>query len=1032
MEYKGSQGVYTLAAQPMKSGGEGSIYALQSHPNMVAKIYHPQKLSSELEEKISFMTNNPPESTILDQIAWPLDVLRDFSGRFVGFVMPKLSIDTDLKAIYAYPPNPKIPITYEQKVIVAINICVVISAIHKAGYTFGDFNPLNIGINLKNGHVAFLDTDSYHIKDTTSGKVYRCEVCLDGYVAPELIQHCKGTDFAHAALPTFTQETDRFALAIHVFKLLMNGYTPFNGIKEGESASQASPGVGNLAIERDNYCFKPGNKPQSVATPNISSLTPDLQYLFKKTFIGGANDPLQRATADEWLHALCEYKDNLTRCSKDPSHYYYVNNNACPYCEADKKYNKSMAKATTPNSQAQMNFGTPVNVPSQSNQLNQLYQKNKKSKIKRILLWIFFFPIMLSIKIGKSKMRLIWKIILISYCIRLGLVGVIGVAALVHSAFDFDDVKVNQNQSEDKNQGQNQGQNQSQNQDIITTDGYLLQSNGTGYTISVADGYSSKLTGIVEIPREYNGTPITSISEDGFANCTEITAITVPTTVTYIGEGAFKGCTSIQSITIPFIGQAKDAQYYNERVLGYIFGCERIERKTSYIYKDAIYNDKPSEVVGTTWQFSAQNAYSDLRYDFYYYIPQSLKYVHITTQTNVPDFAFNGCKNLVTITMPPITSSGISIGDAAFQDCQNLEVFGASSNTLEIKDGIVSIGANAFSNCVKFKKIIVSNTVRRIGEGAFKGCSNIESISVPFIGNSEDAINEKAVLGYIFGYEIVEKKVTEHYGSDTAHNDQPINIIGATWQFTWQNAYSYTRESYYYYIPDSLRSVVVTKQTSVPAYAFNGCFNITNIDYLAKASGPVAIGDAAFQNCPNLEFGNENDGRLVFDGNLVSIGDYAFNGCVKIKEIIVPNTVRTIGEAAFKGCNNLTSITTPFVGNSEDAINEKAVLGYIFGYEIVEKKVTEHYGSDTAHNDRPIDMIGATWQFTWQNAYSYTRQYFYYYIPGSLTTVTITKQTAIPNYAFNGCANLIMITLPVNSTYGEASFQYCAAEIIQK
>lgn len=31
-------------------------------------------------------------------------------------------------------------------------------------------------------------------------------------------------------LDTFTKETDYFALAIHIFKLLNNGFTPFNGI----------------------------------------------------------------------------------------------------------------------------------------------------------------------------------------------------------------------------------------------------------------------------------------------------------------------------------------------------------------------------------------------------------------------------------------------------------------------------------------------------------------------------------------------------------------------------------------------------------------------------------------------------------------------------------------------------------------------------------------------------------------------------------------------------------------------------------
>ncbi len=429
MRLKGNYDIYQLDDQPLKSGGEGAIYTIANHPDKVAKIYHAEKLSSELEDKLIYMAQNPPDQSIMNQIAWPQDLLRNAMGDFVGFVMPKLSIDTDLMSIYAYPP--KIPITCEQKVIIAINICIVISAIHKAGFVFGDFNPLNIGINLKTGHVAFLDTDSYHITDTTSGKVYRCEVCLPGYAAPELIQRCKNSDYANAPLPTFTQETDRFALAVHIFKLLMNGYSPFNGIKDNERSSQASPGIGNAGIERDNYCFKPGNKPQSAATPDIRQFSPNIQSLFKQTFLGGPIDPSKRATADDWYQALCEYKDSLVQCKKNPDHYHYKTCVTCPYCDADQRFQQSMnaaASAYKSHSRAssgQVSFNNPVNVPAGGNQSAQRPQSQAqtqpKTKIKtisiigRVLLWVFFFPIMVLIKIWKSKKLGIFVKLVLSY-----------------------------------------------------------------------------------------------------------------------------------------------------------------------------------------------------------------------------------------------------------------------------------------------------------------------------------------------------------------------------------------------------------------------------------------------------------------------------------------------------------------------------------------------------------------------------------------------------------------------------------------
>ena len=349
---------YNLEPKPFKSGGEGDIYCIFSMPDKCAKIYHSDHITKELETKLTIMVRQPPSISVLSQVAWPLDVIFDVSRSFVGFVMPKLDITEELIELYKYPPQKYKNVTTQQKLIVAENICAVISKVHKAGYVFGDFNPRNIGINLKTGKVAFLDTDSYHIYDRQSGNTYRCKVCLDGYVAPELIAKCKPYKkdaYAVAPLPTFTQETDNFSLAVHIFKLLMNGFTPFNGIKETDSASTASPGVGNVAVERDNYCFKPGNKPLAAAVPPLETLSDEIADLFTRAFMYGKIDPKKRPTAAEWHKALLNYERCLKTCSSNSAHQYKSTLKSCPWCEADIRYAASIA----PNIQ-QRTFVTPV------------------------------------------------------------------------------------------------------------------------------------------------------------------------------------------------------------------------------------------------------------------------------------------------------------------------------------------------------------------------------------------------------------------------------------------------------------------------------------------------------------------------------------------------------------------------------------------------------------------------------------------------------------------------------------------------
>ncbi len=355
---------YELNQKPFSSGGEGDVYSISGVSDRVVKIYKTSRVTKELEEKIKLMVKRPPSSSVLNQVAWPIDAVYDSTDSFCGFVMPKLDITDELSDIYVYPP--KMGITYQQKLVLAQNICVVIHEVHRAGYVFGDFNPRNIGINANTGAVAFLDTDSYHIVLNKDGnQAYRCSVCAPGYAAPELLEKCayhiaahpedKQVAYGKTPLDTFTRETDNFALAIHMFRLLMNGFTPFNGINENESASVGSPGVGDAAVKRDSYCFKPGNKPQATAVPDMTILPDEVANLFTRAFIEGRKNPTKRPNAIEWHKALEDYERNLVVCSKSRAHMYKRGLSACPWCEADDRYMLAMSPQLK-----QKSFGTPV------------------------------------------------------------------------------------------------------------------------------------------------------------------------------------------------------------------------------------------------------------------------------------------------------------------------------------------------------------------------------------------------------------------------------------------------------------------------------------------------------------------------------------------------------------------------------------------------------------------------------------------------------------------------------------------------
>lgn len=52
-------------------------------------------------------------------------------------------------------------------------------------------------------------------------------------------------------------------------------------------------------------------------------------------------------------------------------------------------------------------------------------------------------------------------------------------------------------------------------------------------------------------------------------------------------------------------------------------------------------------------------------------------------------------------------------------------------------------------------------------------------------------------------------------------------------------------------------------------------------------------------------------GTIEFDGDITSIGTRAFNLCIDLTSIKIPNSVMTIGNYAFYQCSGLTSINIP-------------------------------------------------------------------------------------------------------------------------
>lgn len=355
MEYQGISGtIYQIESECIAGGGEGSIHRIFNNNHQVAKIFKQEKRDPQREKKLLFMVETKLSEEQLKQITWPQDVLYDRNG-FAGYIMPKLEKSESLTAIYSTGKY-----DLRQRLMVAYNLCVAVNTVHSAGHICGDLNPQNICVNLdKNNQknifkVTLVDTDSYHI--VTPEVTFRCEVGLADYLAPEIQQKVtNGQNLKNAPLPTYTVETDLFALAVHIFNLLMNGCHPFACAKDADMTdsnieqitadSHKQSVVAPQPIENIRDGFFPFYQARDgitypVYAPEFNSLPEILQEMFIRTFVNGFDEPSIRVKTDEWMKALETVAKNITKC--DMQHYYFDNAKECPFCKVNERIRKVM------------------------------------------------------------------------------------------------------------------------------------------------------------------------------------------------------------------------------------------------------------------------------------------------------------------------------------------------------------------------------------------------------------------------------------------------------------------------------------------------------------------------------------------------------------------------------------------------------------------------------------------------------------------------------------------------------------------
>ncbi len=322
------------------------------------------------------------------------------------------------------------------------------------------------------------------------------------------------------------------------------------------------------------------------------------------------------------------------------------------------------------------------------------------------------------------------------------------------------------------------------------------------------------------------------------------------------------------------------------------------------------------------------------------------------------------------------------------------------ADNLVIPSKVKSISANAFDKSFSANAIEVG-MLDNIEKGAFAGCKNLKSISLPFIGSNFYS-SGSSYFGGIFGKENYKGAVKVIYNGEN------------------------------YYLPSKLTSVTV-RGGEVGNSAFTNCSLLTDVEFgknVESVGSNVFYGCTAIENLtlPYIGLNNSENNTTEFTllGNLFSktqtegfvpVTQYysenrsktyyvpsslknvtvsggkiwygAFSNFNMLKSVKLEEGVYYVDESVLYGCSSLEELTVPFVGWGE-VYNKSGFFGHIFGS-------VEFKGADCIEQER-IDSYG----------WSEKRKF---YIPKSLKSVII-KRGEISGGAFFGCKNIEKITFP--------------------
>ena len=264
-------------------------------------------------------------------------------------------------------------------------------------------------------------------------------------------------------------------------------------------------------------------------------------------------------------------------------------------------------------------------------------------------------------------------------------------------------------------------------------------------------------------------------------------------------------------------------------------------------------------------------------------------------------------------TVGPITVPSVlggypvtAIGPGAFSGCRNL-------TSVSIPAGVTRIDNSAFYDCSSLESVSLPDGVTALGNSAFHSCGKLRECELP--------ASVRTIGSSAFGYcssmsNVVFSGRIESVGSSAFYYCSSLSNV------VFSGAVGSVGSSAFQYCT-SLKDVRFG--STVGKTGDSAFFKCTSLADVRFAGDVGAIGETAFYGCTALT-------NVAFGAALTNIQNYAFSNCESLPGVSLPSNVASIAEGAFYNCRAFESFVFP---TAVDAVSDAVLAGCSNLVEIV-------------------------------------------------------------------------------------------------